>query len=200
VGAAAALKTGTDSIGFIGGVNTPLIKKFEAGFVAGAKQINPDIDIAIQYLTEPPDFTGFSDPAKGKEAALGMFNNGADIVYHAAGGSGLGLFQAAQEVSESTGSQVWGIGVDSDQYESVGDPALQPYILTSMLKKVDVAVYDTIAAFVNGTFEATQTVFDLAADGVGYSTSGGFIDDIVDQLEELKQQIIDGEITVPTEP
>jgi basic membrane protein A len=200
MGAAAALKSETGHIGFIGGVNTPLIKKFEAGYVAGAKQINPDIEIDIKYLTEPPDFTGFSDPAKGKEAALGMYNNGADVVFHAAGGSGLGLFQAAKETSDSTGTQVWAIGVDGDQYESVGDPSLQPFILTSMLKQVNVAVYDTIKAFVEGNLEVTATTFDLESGGIDYSTSGGFVDDIKSQLDDLKQQIIDGDITVPTEP
>jgi basic membrane protein A len=200
MGAAAALKSETGHIGFIGGVTTPLIQKFEAGYVAGAKQINPDIEIEIKYLTEPPDFTGFSDPAKGKEAALGMYNNGADVVYHAAGGSGLGLFQAAKEVSDSSGTQVWAIGVDSDQYESVGDASLQPFILTSMLKQVNVAVYDTIQSFVEGTMAAEHTIFDLESGGVDYSKSGGFVDDIADQLDDLKQQIIDGDITVPTEP
>jgi len=200
VGAAAALKSETGKIGFIGGVNTELIHKFEAGFVAGAKEINPDIQIDIKYLTEPPDFTGFSDPAKGKEAALGMYNGGADVVYHAAGGSGLGLFQAAKEVSGG-GSKVWAIGVDSDQYESVGDASLQPFILTSMEKKVNVAVFDTVKDFVAGEAKAgSVAVFDLESGGIDYSTSGGFVDDIKDQLDELKQKIIDGEITVPTKP
>ena len=94
---------------------------------------------------------------------------------------------------------MWGIGVDSDQYNLV--PAeLQPYILTSMLKKVDVATYDTIAAFCAGEFAAGTQVFDLSVDGVGYSTTGGFIDDIADQLDAFKEQIISGEITVPTAP
>jgi basic membrane protein A len=200
VGAAAALKSKTGKIGFVGGVETPLIKKFEAGYVAGAKKIKPDIQIEIKYLTQPPDFSGFSDPAKGKEAALGMYNNGADIVYHAAGGSGTGVFQAAKEVSTST-AKVWGIGVDSDQYQSVGDPSLQPFILTSMEKHVNVAVYDAIVDFVNGALKVgTNRVFDLKNDGVGYSTSGGFVDDIKAQLDDLKQQIIDGKITVPTTP
>ena len=200
VGAAAALKSETGKIGFIGGVNTELIHKFEAGFVAGAEEVNPDIEIEVTYLTEPPDFSGFSDPAKGKAAALGMYGNGADVVYHAAGGSGLGLFQAAQEVS-SGGTKVWAIGVDSDQYESVGDAALQEFILTSMEKKVNVAVFETIKAFVEGDFPGgTVTVFDLESGGIDYSKSGGFVDDIADQLDELKQQIIDGDITVPTEP
>ncbi|HHC07487.1 MAG TPA: BMP family ABC transporter substrate-binding protein [Actinobacteria bacterium] len=196
VGAAAALKSETGKIGFIGGVNIGLIQKFEAGYRWGAQQVNPDIEILSTYLTEPPDFSGFNDPAKGKEAALAMFEQGADIVYHAAGGSGTGLFQAAKEVSEQTGSKVWGIGVDSDQYNTV-DPELQDYVLTSMLKRVDVAVYTTIKNFVEGVEQEGVIVFNLESDGVGYSTSGGFVDDIVDQLEELKGKIVSGELEVP---
>lgn len=200
VGAAAALKSETGHVGFIGGVDIDLIHKFEAGFVAGATQITPDIEVDIKYISQPPDFSGFNDPAKGKEIAASMFESGADVVYHAAGGSGLGLFQAAKEYSGSSGTHVWGIGVDSDQYETLGasSPGLQPYVLTSMLKRVDNAVYETIKAQVDGTFGGGYIIFDLSRDGVGYSTSGGFIDDIVPQLEDLKQQIIDGGITVPT--
>jgi len=199
VGAAAALKSKTGKIGFIGGVEVDLIKKFEAGYIAGAKAVNPDIEVMTQYLTQPPDFSGFGDPAKGKEAALAMFQQGADVVYHAAGGSGGGLFQAAKEYSDSSGTHVWAIGVDSDQYLGVGAD-LQPYILTSMLKRVDTAVYDTTKDFVEGTFTSGVHVFDLKVDGVGYATSGGFIDDIVPQLEDFKAKIISGEITVPTTP
>ena len=109
VGAAAALKTEADHIGFIGGVETPLINKFEAGYIAGAQAVNPDIEIESTYLTQPPDFSGFGDPAKGKTAAEGMFDAGADVVYHAAGGSGGGVFEAAKAADG------WAIGVDSDQ-------------------------------------------------------------------------------------
>jgi basic membrane protein A len=199
VGAAAALKSQSGHIGFVGGVEIDLIKKFEAGFVAGAQHINPDIEIDRSYLTQPPDFSGFNDPAKGKESAAGMFDGGADVVYHAAGGSGGGVFEAAKEASDASGEQMWAIGVDSDQYQSAPDD-LKPYILTSMLKRVDVAVFETIAAQVDGSFAGGYQTFDLARDGVGYSTSGGFVDDISGQLEELKQMIIDGEIEVPTAP
>ncbi|MGH2660653.1 MAG: BMP family lipoprotein [Actinomycetota bacterium] len=200
VGAAAALKSETGQLGFIGGVDIDLIHKFEAGFVAGATAVNPDVEVDIKYISQPPDFSGFNDPAKGREIAASMYESGADVVYHAAGGSGQGMFQAAREYSGSSGSKVWGIGVDSDQYETLGasSPQLQEYVLTSMLKRVDVAVYETIKAQVEGTFAGGYVIFDLSRDGVGYSTSGGFIDDIVPQLEDLKQQIIDGEITVPT--
>lgn len=198
VGAAAALKSKTGKLGFIGGVEVDLIKKFEAGFAAGAKKINPSVTIDVKYITQAPDFSGFNDPAKGKEIATGMYQAGADVVYHAAGGSGSGLFEAAKEASAG-GTQVWAIGVDSDQYQTA--PAdQQPYILTSMLKHVEVAVYETIKDFVNGQFKGGYRTFDLKVDGVGYSTSGGFVDDIKTQLDDLRQQIIDGTITVPTAP
>ncbi|MEX1044479.1 MAG: BMP family ABC transporter substrate-binding protein, partial [Acidimicrobiia bacterium] len=199
VGAAAALKSTTGTIGFIGGVSIDLIKKFEAGFIAGAKAVNPDIQIISQYVTEPPNFDGFNDPASGRVIAQSMFEGGADVVYHAAGGTGAGLFQAAKEYSEANGTKVWAIGVDSDQYLTAGED-VRDYILTSMLKRVDVAVFNTIEAQVNGEFVAGTNVFDLSVDGVGYSTSGGFVDDITDQLEDYKQQIIDGDIVVPTTP
>ncbi|QWC86791.1 BMP family ABC transporter substrate-binding protein [Nocardioidaceae bacterium] len=191
VGAAAALKTETDNIGFIGGVETPLIQKFEAGYVAGAEAVNPDIEVQTQYLTQPPDFSGFADPARGRTAAQGMYDNGADIVFHAAGGSGGGLFEAA------SGSGNLAIGVDSDQYETA-DPSVQDAILTSMLKNVDVAVYEYLSAVNDGQAPSGVTRYTLEDDGVGYSTSGGMVDDITDQLDEYKQQIIDGEIEVPT--
>ena len=190
VGAAAALKTKTNQIGFIGGVQTDLIKKFEAGYVAGAKAVKPDIKIAIKYLTQPPDFSGFNSVDKGKAAADGMYQSGADVVYHAAGGSGGGVFTAAKAAGK------WAIGVDSDQAKTA--PAdVRDVILTSMIKKVDVGVYDFITAVKNGTFKAGNRVFDLKAGGVDYATTGGHIDDIKSKLEDYKQKIISGEITVP---
>jgi basic membrane protein A len=192
-GVAAALKTTSNHIGFVGGVETPLIEKFEAGYFAGAQAVKPDIQIDSSYLTPAGDFSGFNDPAKGQIAAQGMFDAGADIVYHAAGGSGLGVFQAAAASNKRA------IGVDSDQYNTVDDPALQAVIMTSMLKRVDNAVEAFIGEFVDGSLEGgTDVVNDLSTDGVGLSTSGGFIDDIQDQIDDYRQQIIDGEIEVPT--
>ncbi len=190
VGAAAALKSKTGNIGFVGGVNTPLINKFEAGYVAGAKKVNPDIKIQRTYLTQPPDFSGFADPAKGKTAAEGMYQGGADIVYHAAGGSGGGVFQAAKAANKLA------IGVDSDQAKTAA-PGVRDVILTSMVKRVDVAVFDWIKAASDGTEQTGNIVFDLEKGGVDYSTTGGKIDDITDKLNTYKQQIIDGKITVP---
>ncbi len=201
VGAAAALKTETGTIGFIGGVANVggLIERFEAGYQAGARAVNPDIEIISAYVTQAPDFDGFNAPDRGKEIALAMYEEGADIVYHAAGGTGAGLFLAAQEQSEATGSQVWAIGVDSDQYHTAG-AGVQDYILTSMLKRVDSAIFEMVKSVIDGNVTAGPTVYDLSVDGVGYSTSGGFIDDIVGQLEDFRAQIISGAIVVPKEP
>ena len=197
VGAAAAMKSTTGTIGFIGGVTIPLIQKFDAGFRAGALHVNPDIVILDSvYLTDPPDFSGFGNPALGKAAADAMYEQGADVVYHAAGGSGFGLFQSADE--KSTDDQhLWAIGVDADQYNTVGDDALAEHILTSMLKRVDVAVGNTIEEFLEGNFTSGPQVFDLSVEGVGYSTTGGFVDDISADLDALAAQIIDGTIVVP---
>ncbi len=193
VGAAAALKSGTGQIGFIGGVETELIQKFQAGFEAGVEQINPDAEVEVNYLTQPPDFSGFADPASARTVADGMFDNDIDVVYHAAGGSGEGLFQSAAEADRLA------IGVDSDQYQQVEED-VQPCILSSMLKRVDVAVYTAIDQLLDDELEPGALTFDLANEGVGYATDGGQLDDVSDQLEELKQQIIDGEIEVPTAP
>jgi basic membrane protein A len=198
VGVAAALKTKTKHVGFIGGVQNDLIGGFQAGFDAGVKSVDPTIKIDDKYITQPPDFGGFNDAAKGKEIATGMFSGGADIVYAAAGASGTGMFQAAKEFS-AKGSKVWGIGVDSDQYNTVGAD-LQSYVLTSALKKVDVAVYGAISDFVQGKFTGGVKNFDLASKGVDYATSGGYVDDIKDKLEAAKADIISGKVKVPTKP
>lgn len=200
MGVAAALKTQTGTVGFIGGVEVDLIKKFQAGFEAGVQAVDPDVTVLpAVYLTQVPDFTGFNDPVKGKEAALALYNQGADVVYHAAGGSGLGLFQAADELSTDD-LFLWAIGVDADQYNTVGDPVLQEHILTSMLKRVDVAVAKAISDFLEGSFTPGPVRLGLEEEGVGYSDSGGFIDDIKGDLDSYAEQIISGEIEVPTTP
>lgn len=193
VGAAAALKSKSGNIGFVGGVQTPLIAKFQAGYAAGAKKVKPSVKVQVKYLTQPPDFNGFKDPAKGKAAAAGMFDNGADVVYQAAGASGGGVFQAAQSAKGMA------IGVDSDQYKTA-DAGVRSVILTSMLKRVDVAVFDFVSMVAKGQFRAGEQRFDLKSNGVGYSTSGGALTDIAPRLEALKKQIVSGAITVPTAP
>jgi len=193
VGAAAALKSKTGNIGYIGGCLIPLLQKFEAGYTAGAKAVKPDIKVQVKYLSNPPTCKGFNDVAGAVEAANGQFDAGADIIFAAAGGSGTGVFQAAKAKNKLA------IGVDSDQYQSAaGD--LKPVIMTSMLKRVDVAVQDFIKSAQSGSPLTGVQVFDLKKDGVGYSTSGGQVDDIKSKLEDYKKQIVDGSIKVPTEP
>ena len=203
VGVAAALKSESGKLGFIGGVCCyGGIEPFEAGFRAGALSVNPDIEIVAEYITEAPDFDGFNQPDRANVIATTMYEDGADIIYHAAGGAGNGMFQAAKDYTDDNGSKVWGIGVDSDQYNTIGavDASLQEYVLTSMLKRVDVAVFEILKAQQSGTFSPGNTVYDLSVDGVGYSTTGGYVDDIVDQLEEFKAAIVAGDITVPSVP
>jgi basic membrane protein A len=194
VGVAAALKTKTGTIGFVGGVHNDLIKKFEAGYVAGAKAAKPDIKVDVKYIEET-DLSGFGDPAGGKAAAAAEYQAGADIVYHASGASGSGVFEAAADAGDGK----WAIGVDSDQYLTA--PAnQQPHILTSMLKRVNVATFNMIKSVADGSPLAGYQTYDLAHDGVGYATSGGFIDDIKSQIDEYAAKIKSGEIKVPTKP
>jgi basic membrane protein A len=194
VGVAAALKSQTGHVGFIGGCSVPLIAKFEAGYIAGAKAADPAVEVTSNYLSTPAQAcSGFNDPGNGKIAAEGLYDAGADVVYQAAGGSGTGVFQAAKEKGKMA------IGVDSDQYNTV-DPALKDVIITSMLKRVDVAVFNFIKTYGEGNFKAGVETFDLERDGVGYSTSGGFVDDIKAQLDDYKTKIVNGTITVPTAP
>jgi len=197
VGAAAALTTKTDHVGFVGGAPIPLIQTFQAGFEAGVACVNPDIAVEVQYVNDDPN-TGFNDPARGKELGAAMYEAGADVVYAAAGASGSGVLEATSEAGAP--GDVWIIGVDSDLYQQV-DPDLQPYVLTSMLKRVDLATYEAIQSEVEGTFAGgTEKVWDLSVDGVGYSTSGGFVDDIAPVLDGLKALIVDGTIVVPEVP
>ena len=193
VGAAAALKSKTGHIGFIGGQEIDLIKKFEAGYIAGAKAVNPAIKIESKYLGPAGDNSAWGNVAGAKEIAKGWYDAGADVIYTAAGGSGAGTIQAAVEAGK------WAIGVDSDQYLTA-KPDEQKHILTSMLKHVDVAVFQTIKAVADGNSKGGIITFDLKSDGVGYATSGGYLDDVKAKLDAYKADIISGKIVVPTKP
>ncbi len=197
VGVAAACASTTGQIGFIGGVEIALIQTFQAGFEAGVEYVNPDATVEIKYLTQVPDFSGFNDPTKGKSTAAAMYSSGIDVIYAAAGGSGKGLFEAAVEAGSP--GDVWAIGVDSDQYESV-DATQQPYILTSALKRVDVGTYEAIVAELDGSFAPEIISYDLESGGVGYSASNPAINDYAGTIEKAKAEIIAGTVEVPTAP
>jgi basic membrane protein A and related proteins len=193
VGVAAALATKSKNVGFIGGVQTPLIQKFQAGYAAGVHAVNPKIKVQVQYISQAPDFSGFNDPAKAKVIAGGMYDNGADVVYHAAGGSGSGLFTAAAAKGKLA------IGVDSDQYQTA--PAAQKsLILTSALKGVDTAVDKFIEDDAAGKFKSGFTRFSLKDNGVGYSTSNPKIKPYESKIDGYKAKIISGAIKVPESP
>jgi basic membrane protein A len=148
----------------------------------------------VAYIEESK-LSGFNDPAGGKTAAAGEFDQGADVVYHAAGASGSGVFDAAVEA----GKGKWAIGVDSDQYLTA-TAAQKPHILTSALKRVDVASYDFIKSVNDGTPDTSYVTYDLKNNGVGYATSGGFVDGIKSQIDGYAKKIESGQIKVPSTP
>lgn len=198
VGAAAAMKSESGTIGFLGGQEgTGLIEKFEAGYVAGAESVNPDIKVLVEYIGD--SVQAFVDVTKGEALSEKMYDQGADVVYHAAGQSGLGLFKAAVAADQ------YAIGVDSDQ-SLTASPEEQKLILTSMLKRVDTAVYNAIKQVVDDAWTPGTQVYGLAEEGVDYAVNEFndnedlLSEEIQTKLDELKQQIIDGEITVPDKP
>jgi basic membrane protein A len=180
------------TVGFVGGLEVPLIKKFQAGYEAGVSHANEDVNVVSNYVGS------FNDTAGGKEAALSMYEDeGADVIYHAAGATGVGVFQAAQEQGR------YAIGVDADQSES--EPDFADVILASMVKRVDTAVFTSIENVVNGEFAGGSTeTLGLEQEGVGaaYGAELGdsIPDDVKSAVDESRQGIIDGDIDVPTEP
>ncbi|WP_046506700.1 BMP family lipoprotein [Streptomyces odonnellii] len=194
-GVAAALKTQKKHVGFIGGVDVPLIKKFEAGFVQGVKDTDKSLKVDVQYLSHGSDTSGFASPDKGKAAAQGMLDNGADVIYTAAGSSGAGAIEA---VSGSKGA--WAIGVDSDQYNQASLAKYKDSILTSVVKNVDVGVYELIKSVDDKKPLLGTNSYSLAKNGVSLATSGGFITDIQPKIDAARQKIVDGSITVKTTP
>ena len=189
---AGAGSTAGDStnVGFVGGVESGLIQKFQAGFEAGVAAGSDDVDVSVNYTGS------FNDPAAGREAATAMYNSGADIVYHASGNTGTGVFQAAQEQGK------FAIGVDRDQ--SITRPDYADVILGSMVKRVDTAVYNAIEATVDGEFPGGSNVsLGLGNDGValvyGDQLGSEIPQEVRDQVATAREDIIAGDISVPSE-
>jgi basic membrane protein A and related proteins len=198
VGAAAALKTKTNTVGFVGGLEGDLIRRFQAGYEAGVKYIadrdGKSIKVLVDYAGNTPE--AFRNPAKGKELALKQIGQGADVIYHASGGTGAGVIAAA------TAKKKYVIGVDSDQ-SLTASPAEQKWILTSMLKRVDNAVDQTIKSYVDGSLKGGIQTFGLKEGGIDYAKNQyntELLGDIPTTLDDLKQKIINGEIKVPDKP
>lgn len=198
VGVAAALKAqemGADRVGFIGGVQQPLIQKFQAGYEQGVKAVDPNMTVDVQYAS------GFNSPEEGASLASVMYDQGAAIIYHAAGGTGNGVFKEARDRAD-IGEEVWVIGVDKDQYEEglYGDGS-KSVTLTSMVKAVDQAAYDVAQMVQDGTFQGGVLTFDLAGNGVRIPEENPNLNpEWVDQINEFAEQIKSGEIEVSPTP
>jgi basic membrane protein A and related proteins len=174
---------GDQVVSAVGGQKVPAVDAYMAGYEAGATKANPDVEVLTGYSQD------FVDQAKCKEVALNQIAEGSQVVFQVAGGCGLGALDAAKE------RNVAGIGVDADQ-GYLGD-----HILTSALKRVDVAVFDTVQQAQDGSFQGGQdTVFDLKSDGVGLGELNADGQKFADQVEQIQQQIVDGQITdIPSE-
>ncbi|MCD2202539.1 BMP family lipoprotein [Halobacterium sp. KA-6] len=188
---AGSTQSDSTNVGFVGGRESSLIQKFEAGFKAGVKATNDDIDIQTSYVGS------FNDTTAGQEAALSMYNSGSDIVFHAAGNTGTGVFQAAQDEGR------FAIGVDRDQ--SVTKDSYANVILASMVKRVDTAVYNAVEATVNGNFQGGETTtLGLDDDGVacvyGQQLGSEIPEDVKTAVSDARQSIMDGETSVPQDP
>ncbi|WZL81546.1 BMP family protein [Vallitaleaceae bacterium 9-2] len=199
VGVAAAqatLDAGKNSVGFIGGMDFALIQKFEAGFIAGVKEVAPDMEVVVEYVGD------FVSTEVAASYASRMYDNGAYAIYHAAGGAGNGLLKEAKD-RRASGEDVWAIGVDKDQYADgvYGDNG-ESAVLTSMVKRVDVASYNVAEMAMNGEFPGGETlVFTLENDGVGIPAENpNLSDEIVALVDEYAGKIKSGEITVPAVP
>lgn len=189
VGALAALVGNSKKLGFIGGMDSPLIHKFEVGYAAGVKAVCPDCQVISQYAGVTPE--AFRNPGRGKELALSAYQQGVNVIYHASGSTGLGVFEAARTM------QKFGIGVDADQFNEAPG-----FVLSSMIKRVDNAVFDMIARVKDERFEGGVYQYGLEQDGVGYvydDNNRALIPDSVRaRLEQLKADIIAGKIIVPS--
>ncbi|WP_405795390.1 BMP family protein [Streptomyces sp. NBC_01506] len=196
-GVAAAKATKTKTVGFIGGVETPLIKKFEAGYTQGVADTDPSVKVLSQYLTQPPNFDGFSKPDLGKAAAQGQLDKKADVIYAAAGLAGSGSIEAVSAAGK------WNIGVDSDQYKQAGLAAYKDSILTSVTKDIADSVFNLIQSVEDGKPQNGEIRYGLDKDGVGLTDSNPAyvkMTDVTAAVDKAKQEIVDGKITVKTAP
>ena len=198
-GVAAAKTTKTNQLGFIGGQESAVIDRFEAGFVAGAKSVNPEIDVKVEYVGS------FGDAAGGKSKAAAMYASGIDVIYQAAGDSGNGVFSEAKDIVKADPSkEIWVIGVDRDQTEegllTLDDGTERNLTLTSTLKGVGTAAKDIATLTMNDEFPAGEVLnFGLAEEGVDL-TDGQLGEEALTAVEDAKSQILDGTLTVPEAP
>ena len=189
VGAMAAMLSKTHKLGFVGGMDIALIHKFAAGFQAGAKYADPKVQVTVKYAGVTGD--AFKNPTKGKELALGLYSDGVDIIFHASGSTGLGVFEAAKD------RKMLAIGVDSDQWR----PDYDGVVLPSMVKNVDESIFQPVQNVKAGAFKGGVQELGLKENGVGYVYDAHnqklIPADVHDKIEAIKAKIISGEIHVP---
>jgi basic membrane protein A and related proteins len=203
VGAAAALESATGKVGYIGANASPLIEAFRSGFERGAEHADPDVEVVSKLLSRTTDPVGYQDAGGARDVAIELYEQGVDVIFVAAGGSGVGVFEAATERSTSV-RPLWAIGVDSDQYYDISRDQ-QAHLLTSMYKRMEVGIRVVVGAHEAGTLSSRDMLVVGAAEGaVGYTDTGGHLDPAtVGQLEEFRDRIIDGTLvvdSVPVEP
>ena len=181
VGYVAGLMTKTNNVGFVLGMASDMMNKFGYGYLAGVYAANPKA--TVQQINA----NNFADPAIGKTSATTMITKGADIIFHAAGGTGVGVIQACQEAKK------YAIGVDTDQSSLARDT-----VITSAMKSVDNAVYDSVKQLVEGTLKGGEVVYDLAKGGVDIAPTTNLLsEDVLKKVEEVKAKILSGEVVVP---
>jgi basic membrane protein A len=187
VGAVAGLMSKTGHVGFVGGMMGPLILKFDVGYREGVKAVCPTCTYHAAYAGTTPD--AFRDPAKGKALANAQIAAGCDVIYHASGSTGHGVFEAAKD------AKIRAIGVDADQYDEMPGT-----VVTSMVKRGDVAVFDTVKEVLEGRFAGGMRVFGLKEGGLDYVHEGphgaGIPDDVKKKVDELRTAIVEGRIVV----
>ncbi len=195
VGIIAAETTKTGTIGFVGGMDIPLIHRFETGYREGAQSVNPNIKVIKNFVGVTDH--AWNNPGKGKELSLAQIQKGADVIFTAAGNSGLGAFDAAEQYGKDANGRAnkYVIGVDSNQN------GVKPgFVLTSMVKRVDVAVYDVVRDITQGKFDGGFHVFGLDKDGIAYAldehNKALISEETLKRVEEARRKIVAGEIKV----
>jgi basic membrane protein A len=202
-GAAAAMASRSGRVGFLGGADTPTLRRFEAGYVAGAHSAVPTVAVEVDYITHVPDYDGFSSPSLAADAARRMLQHGTDVVYAASGASQTGTFQAVIDMSVETHHQLWAIGADDDAW---GDESWQrtatsrDHILTSTVKRFDLASYEAVQDFKAGTLQPGLRIYDVANGGLVLSVNGGHLDPYLARLNEISHSIVTGQTVVPCVP
>ncbi|MGQ0848186.1 MAG: nSTAND1 domain-containing NTPase [Actinomycetota bacterium] len=205
-GVVGALRSQTGRLGFVGGCDAPLIWRFHAGFEAGARAEDPAAEVTAHYIAPYYDASGFGSISEALETAEEMYRAGIDVIYHAAGFAGYGVFQAAATLTPELGRHLWAIGVDEDQYLAAPDTGFFPpftpeqwpaHILTSMVKRLDNSTYRLLSEFAAGTLQPGVLSLGLAEEGVDLATSGGFIDPYRPALDRFREAIVSGSLVVP---